>query len=78
MAVVRSVTAYLRSAVLGDTSRRFQVRREADGATLARAEIEHACIELSSRGPARWPPECRQRYVALEEVMRAAETLAAL
>jgi acyl-CoA thioester hydrolase len=92
MAVVRSVIAYLRPAVLGDTvqaatwllpsegklrvRRRFQVRRDADGATLARAEIEYACIELSSGRPARWPPEFRERYVALEEVRRAAEGLA--
>jgi acyl-CoA thioester hydrolase len=91
MAVVRSLIAYLRPAVLGDTvqaatwllpaegklriRRRFQVRREADGATLARAEIEYACIELSSGRPVRWPPEFRERYVALEEVQRAAEAL---
>jgi acyl-CoA thioester hydrolase len=94
MAVVRSVIAYLRSAVLGDTicvatwllpsdgklrvRRRFQVRRESDGATLARAEIEYACIELSSGRPARWPPEFRERYVALDEVVRVAATLAAV
>ncbi|MGA2779234.1 MAG: thioesterase family protein [Steroidobacteraceae bacterium] len=92
MAVVRSVIAYLRPALLGDTvriatwllpangklrvRRRFQVGREADGATLARAEIEYACIELSSGRPTRWPPEFRDRYVALGEVRRAAETLA--
>jgi acyl-CoA thioester hydrolase len=92
MAVLRSEIAYLRPAVLGDTisvatwllpadgklriQRRFQVRREADGATLARAQIEYACIELSSGRPARWPPVFRERYVALDEVVRAAETLA--
>jgi len=92
MAVLRSVIAYLRPAVLGDTirvatwllpadgklrvRRRFQVRREADSATLARAEIEYACIELSSGRPARWPPEFRERYVALDEVVRAAGALA--
>jgi len=94
MAVLRSVIAYLRPAVLGDTiraatwvlpaagklriRRRFQIRREADAATLARAEIEYACIELSSGRPARWPAEFRERYVALDEVVRAAETLAAV
>jgi acyl-CoA thioester hydrolase len=93
MAVLRSVISYLRPAVLGDTirvatwllpgdgklrvRRRFQVRRE-EGTTLARAEIEYACIELSSGRPARWPPEFRDRYVALEEVTRAAEALVAL
>ena len=92
MAVLRSVIAYLRPAVMGDgilvatwllpadgklrVRRRFQVRRDADGATLARAEIEYACIELSSGRPARWPPEFRERYVALDEVVRAGETLA--
>ncbi|MEA3198391.1 MAG: acyl-CoA thioester hydrolase, partial [Gammaproteobacteria bacterium] len=56
--------------------RRFQVRRESDGTTLARAEIEYACIVLSSGRPARWPPEFHERYVALGEVARAGETLA--
>jgi acyl-CoA thioester hydrolase len=92
MAVVRSVIAYLRPALLGDTirvatwllpadgklrvRRRFQVRRESDGTTLARAEIEYACIVLSSGRPARWPPEFHERYVARGEVARAGETLA--
>jgi acyl-CoA thioester hydrolase len=92
MAVLRSVIAYVRPAVLGDTiqiatwllpaegklrvRRRFQVRREADGATLARAEIEYACIELSSGRAARWPPEFRKYYVALDEVVRVGQTLA--
>ena len=92
MAVLRSVIAYVRPAVLGDTiqiatwllpaegklrvRRRFQVRREADGATLARAEIEYACIELSSGRPARWPPEFRKYYVALDEVVSVGQTLA--
>jgi len=92
MAVLRSVIAYVRPAVLGDTiqiatwllpaegklrvRRRFQVRRDADVATLARAEIEYACIELSSGRPSRWPPEFREHYVALEAVARAAQALA--
>jgi acyl-CoA thioester hydrolase len=92
MAVVRSVIAYLRPAVLSDTihiatwllpaegklrvRRRFQIRRGADGATLARADIEYACIELSNGRPVRWPPEFRERYVALDEVVRAEQTLA--
>jgi acyl-CoA thioester hydrolase len=91
MAVLRSVIAYLKPAVLGDAirvatwllpadgklrvRRRFQVIREAEGATLARAEIEYACIELSSGRPSRWPPEFRERYVALAEVVEASETL---
>jgi acyl-CoA thioester hydrolase len=94
MAVVRSVICYLRPAVLGDAirvatwllpaagrlrvRRRFQVRREAGRETLARAEIEYACIELSSGRPVRWPPEFREHYAALGEVVRAAELLAPL
>ena len=92
MAVLRSVLVYLRPAVLGDTiwvatwllpangklrvRRRFQVRREAGGATLARAEIEYACIELSSGRPSRWPTEFRECYVTPDEVARASQTLA--
>jgi acyl-CoA thioester hydrolase len=92
MAVLRSVIAYLRPAVLGDTicvatwllpadgklrvRRRFQVRRDTDRTSLARAEIEYACIELSSGRPSRWPPEFRERYVSPDEVLRASETLA--
>ncbi len=92
MAVLRSVIAYLRPALLGDTlhvatwllpaagklriRRRFQVRCKAHDATLARADIEYACIELSSGRPARWPPEFRERYVVLDDVRRVAETLA--
>jgi acyl-CoA thioester hydrolase len=91
MAVLRSVIAYLRPAVLGDTveaatwllpsegklrvRRRFQVRRVADATTLARAEIEYACIELSSGRPTRWPPEFRAQYVALDAVVAAAGSL---
>jgi acyl-CoA thioester hydrolase len=92
MAVLRSVIVYLRPAVLGDTirvatwllpgdgklrvRRRFQVMREAGGTTLARAEIDYACIELSSGRASRWPPQFRERYVALDEVVRASATLA--
>lgn len=92
MAVLRSVIAYLRPALLGDTihvatwllpgdgklrvGRRFQVRRTSDGATLARAEVAYACIELSSGRPARWPPEFRASYVPLAAVAVAAGALA--
>jgi acyl-CoA thioester hydrolase len=91
MAVLRSVIAYLRPAVLGDTveaatwllpsegklrvRRRFQVRRVTDATTLARAEIEYACIELSSGRATRWPPEFRTQYVALDAVVAAAGSL---
>jgi acyl-CoA thioester hydrolase len=92
MAVLRSTIAYLRPALLGDliqvatwllpaegrlrVRRRFQVRRSADSETLARAEIEYACIELSSGRPARWPAEFRERYVALDAVVLARAALA--
>jgi acyl-CoA thioester hydrolase len=94
MAVLRSVIAYLRPALLGDhvyvatwllpsvgklrIRRRFQVRRAADAATLARAEIEYACLELSSGRPVRWPQVFRERYVPHDEVLRASDTLAPL
>lgn len=91
MAVLRSLIAYLRPAVFGDTAwvatwilpadgklrvrRRFQVRRETDGATLARAEIEYACIDLASGRPTRWPPIFRERYAPFDEVVRASALL---
>ena len=94
MAVLRTVIVYLRPALSGDAvqvatwllpsdsrlrvRRRFQVRRPADGATLARAEIKYACLELSTGRPARWPPEFRERYVCLPEILRALPTLPAL
>ena len=87
MAVIRSVIVYRRPALRGDAvqvatwllhsesrlriRRRFQVRRPADGATLMRAEIEYACLTLSSGRPARWPPEFRECYVLLPEVLGA-------
>ena len=91
MAVVRTVIQYLRPALLGDVvhvatwivpvdsrlrvRRRFQIVRLADESTLARAEIEYACIELSSGRPMRWPPEFRERYVSIPEVAVASATL---
>ena len=94
MAVVRTVIQYLRPALLGDVvdiatwivpvdsrlrvRRRFQIKRMADQSTLARAEIEYVCIELSSGRPMRWPPEFRERYVSIPEVAAATATLAPL
>jgi len=91
MAVVRSVIGYLRPALLGDTvevatwllpgngrlrvARRFQVRRATDGGTLARAEIEYACIELISGRPTRWPAEFHTSYTPLPAVIDAYATL---
>ena len=86
MAVVRTTIAYLRPALLDDAvtiatwllpaesrlcvRRRFQVVRKSDATTLARAEIEYACIVLSSGRPARWPKEFA-RYASLAEVLFA-------
>ncbi len=94
MAVVRSVIGYLRPALLDDVAeiatwllpgngrlrvaRRFQVRRRSDGVTLARAEIEYACIELSSGRPMRWPAEFHACYAPLAPVVAAYTELAPL
>lgn len=94
MAVVRTLITYLRPALLHDVvqiatwilpagsrlcvRRRFQLRRVADGVTLARAEIEYACIELSSGRPMRWPAQFRERYVSKPEVVAALGELAPL
>ena len=93
MAVVRTVISYLRPALLDDVvqlatwllpsesrlcvRRRFQFRR-ASTATLVRAEIEYACIELSSGRPVRWPAEFRERYVSRPDVLAAWHDLAPL
>lgn len=93
MAVVRTTIAYLRPALLGDAvtlatwllpaesrlcvRRRFQVVRTSDAVTLARAEIEYACIVLSSGRPARWPPEFT-RYAPLPDVLAALSLAPAL
>jgi len=94
MAVLRSVVVYLRPALRDDfiqvatwllpsesklrIGRRFQMRRVADGATLLRAEIEYACIELSSGRATRWPAEFRDRYVVNAGVQSASSSLAPL
>lgn len=92
MAVVRTLIAYLRPTFLGDDlamatwilpaqsrlciSRRFQLRRAADDATLMRAEVQYACIELSTGRPTRWPKEFRAQYVPIAAVVNAAAALA--
>lgn len=94
MAVVRTVVTYLRPALEGDTvdvatwivpsdsrlrvQRRFQLRRQGTGETLVRAQVDYACIELSTGKPTRWPPEFRERYVDLPDVAAAAAALPAL
>jgi acyl-CoA thioester hydrolase len=94
MAVIRTTIVYLRAALLDDVviaatwllpsqsrlcvRRRFQLLRKTDNVTLARAEIEFACIELSTGRPMRWPPEFRDKYVALPEVIAQLPALAPL
>lgn len=79
MAAHRTEIDYLRAAVLADrvlvgtwivntdsklrVERRFQVRRAADGETLARARIDYVCINLDSGKAARMPASFQLRYV---------------
>jgi acyl-CoA thioester hydrolase len=92
MAVLRSEIAYLRPAVLDDdvevgtwllagngrlrVRRRFQARRSRDGVTLARADIQYVCIELSSGRPVRWPEVFLRSYVPSAAVEAAYRSLA--
>ena len=94
MAVLRTVISYQRAALLGEAlvvatwllpgpsklcvRRRFQIRRVSDGVTLARAQVDYACIQLSTGRPSRWPPEFHEHYRSLPEVSAAAATLAPL
>jgi acyl-CoA thioester hydrolase len=94
MAVIRTLITYLRPAMRDDVltiatwllpapsrlcvRRRFQVVRNADSETLARAEIEYACIELSSGRPTRWPAEFHKSYASLPAVLAAFAELPAL
>ena len=80
MAAQRIEIDYLRAAVKGDVvqaatwivsadarlraERRFQIRRVADGATLARARIDYVCINLDSGRAARMPQLFARAYVA--------------
>jgi acyl-CoA thioester hydrolase len=45
--------------------RRFQVRRAADGATLARAQVDYVCINLDSGRAVRMPEEFARAYLPL-------------
>jgi acyl-CoA thioester hydrolase len=79
MAAHRTEIDYLRAALLGDrvlvgtwivntdsklrVERRFQIRREADGETLARARIDYVCINLDSGRAVRMPDSFRKAYV---------------
>ena len=86
MAVIRTTIDYLRPALENEritvatwilpaesrlcVRRRFQVLRPSDNATLARAEVDYACIVLSSGKPSRWPTEFKN-YAVLPAVLAA-------
>jgi acyl-CoA thioester hydrolase len=79
MAAQRIEVEYLRAALEGDVvqaatwivsadarlraARRFEVRRVADGALLARAYIEYVCINLDSGRAARMPELFARAYL---------------
>jgi acyl-CoA thioester hydrolase len=79
MAAHRTEIDYLRAAVLGDqvlvgtwitdtdsklrVRRSFQVRRAADGETLARARTDYVCINLDSGRAARMPDVFQRAYI---------------
>jgi len=79
MAAVRTEIDYVLAAVSGDVvqvgtwivatdqrlrvERRFQVRRAADGATLARARTDYVCINLDSGRAVRMPEIFSRSYV---------------
>jgi acyl-CoA thioester hydrolase len=80
MAAQRIEIDYLRAAMKGDVvqaatwivsadgrlraERRFQIRRVADGQTLARARVDYVCINLDSGRAARMPQLFARAYVA--------------
>jgi acyl-CoA thioester hydrolase len=80
MAAQRIEIDYLRAALRGDriqaatwivsadgrlrAERRFQIKRMADGATLARARVDYVCINLDSGRPVRMPELFARAYVA--------------
>jgi acyl-CoA thioester hydrolase len=84
MAAQRIEIDYLRAALAGDAvraatwivstdarlraERRFQIRRVADGATLARARIDYVCINLDNGRAARMPELFARAYVATPDV----------
>ena len=88
MAAQRTELRYLAPALLGDrilvanwivqasavrASRRFQIIRPSDGATLMRALSMYACIDLDSGRPRRMPPQYADRYVVIPSVAAALE-----
>jgi len=80
MAVVHVALDYLAPARAGDTvqvanwiadcdgrlraTRRFQIRRPSDGATLLRGAIDYVCLNLATGRPARMPGVFAERYCA--------------
>jgi acyl-CoA thioester hydrolase len=80
MAAQRVEIDYLRAALKGDVvraatwimsadgrlraERRFQIRRIADGETLARARVDYVCINLDSGRAARMPEAFARAYIA--------------
>jgi acyl-CoA thioester hydrolase len=87
MAIRRSELDYLAPSYAGDVvrvanwivlsdgrlraTRRFQLQRLRDGATLLRGELQFVCIEISTGKPKRTPPEFARAYVVLDTVSRA-------
>ena len=79
MAAHHTEIDYQRAAVLGDrvqvgtwivstdgklrVDRRFQVRRDPDGESLARARTDYVCINLDSGRAVRMPEVFSQRYI---------------
>jgi acyl-CoA thioester hydrolase len=79
MAAQRIEIDYLRAAMCGDriqaatwivssdgrlrAERRFQIKRAADGVTLARARIDYVCINLDSGRAVRMPELFARAYV---------------
>jgi acyl-CoA thioester hydrolase len=94
MAVHRSVIRYERPALQNDVvsaatwivaadgrlraTRRFQIRRESDGVTLVRAEIEYVCLQLSTGRPTRFPAAFVGRYASLPDIASEVAALAPL
>jgi acyl-CoA thioester hydrolase len=88
MAAQRIEIDYLRAAVRNDVvqaatwiasadgrlraARRFQIRRAADGATLARARIDYVCINLDTGRAARMPELFARAYVVTTDLATAA------
>lgn len=83
MAAHRTEIDYVRAAMSGDhvlvgtwitetdaklrVQRRFQVRRAADGETLARARTDYVCINLDSGRAARMPESFQRAYTVTHQ-----------